>query len=131
MKRDMDLIRALLLKLEAVDVPAEDGLVSLRTDGKELSIQGDNPKQIFEHARMLFDAGFIDATDDWQSVEQVDFRNLTWGGCDFLDSVRDGKIWEKNKHGAVAAGGWTADLLKDLAKGFLKTQIKKQTGIEL
>jgi hypothetical protein len=45
--------------------------------------------------------------------------------------VRDPKIWAKTKDGALAAGGFTVDLLKDLAKGFVKKQIEERTGVTL
>ncbi len=61
----------------------------------------------------------------------IGFRCLTWEGHDFLDSVRDPKIWAKTKDGALAAGGFTVDLLKDLAKGFVKKQIEERTGVTL
>jgi hypothetical protein len=40
-------------------------------------------------------------------------------------------VWTKTKKGAVAAGGFTVDLLKDLAKGFIKKQIEERTGVKL
>jgi hypothetical protein len=61
----------------------------------------------------------------------IGFRCLTWQGHDFLDSVRDPKIWAKTKEGALAAGGFTVDLLAELAKGFLKKQIEERTGVKL
>ena len=57
--------------------------------------------------------------------------NLTNCGHDFLDSVRDPEIWNKTKAAAEGIGGWTLDMMKDLASGFLKTKIKKHTGVEL
>ncbi|MDQ6867300.1 MAG: DUF2513 domain-containing protein [Pseudomonadota bacterium] len=39
---------------------------------------------------------------------------------DFLDSIRDPDLWNKTKKGAKAAGGFTMDLLADLAKGLIK-----------
>jgi hypothetical protein len=56
---------------------------------------------------------------------------LTWSGHEFVDAVRDPVIWAKTRSGAKAAGGFTIDLLKDLAKGFLKTQIEERTGVKL
>jgi len=56
---------------------------------------------------------------------------LSWQGHDFLDSVRNPDVWAKTKKGAEAAGGFTADLLKDLAKGFVKKQIEEYTGVKL
>ena len=61
----------------------------------------------------------------------VNFRSLTWAGHDFLDSIRDPIVWSKTKKGAMEAGGFTFDLLKDLAKGFLKKQIEERTEVAL
>ena len=61
----------------------------------------------------------------------IGFRCLTPAGHDFLDSVRDPETWAKTKKAAVGAGGFTLDLLKDLAKGFLKKQIEDRTGVRL
>ncbi|WP_258366769.1 hypothetical protein [Burkholderia vietnamiensis] len=40
-------------------------------------------------------------------------------------------MWAKTKAGALAAGGFTVELLGDLAKGFIKKQIEDRTGIKL
>jgi hypothetical protein len=56
---------------------------------------------------------------------------LTPAGHDFLDSVRDPKIWERTKRGAEAAGGFTIELMKDLATGFVRKQIEERTGVKL
>lgn len=52
-------------------------------------------------------------------------------GHDFLDSIRDPDVWNKTKKGALAAGGFTLNLLNDLAKGFIKKKIEDSTGIML
>lgn len=116
MKRDMDLIRSLLLEIEkgqkSFDFKSRD-----QDDG---------------FLRFTFDlmkgAEFIEAN---VYTNGASVRQLKWKGCDFLDSVRDPKIWQKTKDGAHAAGGFTIDLLSDLAKGFVKQQIKQKTGIEI
>jgi hypothetical protein len=64
-------------------------------------------------------------------MDGITFARLSWAGHDFLDSVRDREIWAKTKNGALAAGGFTIDLIADLAKGFLKKQIEDRTGVEL
>ena len=61
----------------------------------------------------------------------VFFGKLTWAGHDFLDAVRDPAIWAKTKAGATAAGGFTFDLLKGLAKGFMKKQIEELMGVQI
>ena len=59
------------------------------------------------------------------------FRQLTWSGHDFVDAVRDDEIWGKTRQGAKAAGGFSVDLLKDLAKGFIRKKIAEHTGVEI
>jgi len=56
---------------------------------------------------------------------------LTWHGHEFLDAIRDPEIWRRTKEGANKAGGFTVSLLADLAKGLIKTQIEKHTGVKL
>jgi hypothetical protein len=64
-------------------------------------------------------------------MDGITFSRLSWYGHDFLDSIRDPKIWERTKRGAEAAGGFTVDLLKDLATGFIRKQIEERTGVKL
>lgn len=127
MTRDMDFVRNILLTIEGRNTPTSLG-----------DLLGDNASQAdyektAEHLRLLIDeAGLLSGTPvhtlagkNWINI------HLTWEGHDFLDSVRDERTWAKTKTGALAAGGWTLDILKDLAKGFVKKQIEEQTGIKL
>lgn len=124
-RRDPDLLRALILKLEAYPLPF--GAVAYFTVGDEdIAIEGHEPDQIGYHARLLADAGYIDEPDS-RPMRGFAFRGLTWAGHDFADSVRDPEIWNKTKSGASAAGGWTLDLLGELAKGLLKTVCRQRS----
>ena len=129
MKRDMDLIRELLLKLESV--PSEMGDVfSFSPEDKEVSVEGYTPAQIEYHLSLLREIRFIECPGS-QPMLGITFSGLTWAGHDYIDAVRDPDIWRKTKQGAEAAGGFTIDILRDLAKGFIKTQIKRHTGVDL
>lgn len=129
MKRDMDLIRELLLKLESV--PAEMGDVYVfAPEDMEVNVDGYTPAQIGYHLSLLREVGLIDCPGS-QPILGITFGGLTWAGHDYIDAVRDPDIWRRTKQGVEAAGGFTIDLLKDLAKGLLKTQIKKHTGVDL
>ncbi|WP_374347880.1 DUF2513 domain-containing protein [Chitinimonas sp.] len=129
MKRDMDLVRNLLLKLE--DMPVRPGGVVL-LDPAELVLQidGATQEEIQYHLRLMREARFID-NGGTNPLIGISFRALTWEGHDFLDSVRDPDVWAKTKSGAMAAGGFTMDLLKEIAKGFIKKQLEDRTGIKL
>jgi Hypothetical protein (DUF2513) len=129
MKRDMDLIRELLLRIEALDIDA--GSVHMLEIYKEpLAHQGDDPNKIYYNMRLLMEAGFVAQTST-QGADSFMVTGLTWVGHDFLDSIRDPVIWKKTKDGVKAAGGFTVSLLAELAKGLIKTQVEKHTGVKL
>lgn len=126
MKRDPDLVRDILLAIEATP---KDSLM------KEVLPDRDQ-REVNYHLIMLAEAGYIrfeasrSSSNPDRLIEVWPF-GLTWDGHDFLDTVRDPKIWAQTKDGALAAGGFTFDLLKDLAKGFLRKQIERLTDVDL
>lgn len=117
MKRDMDLIRDLLLKIE-------EGQTSFSTEDDDEAAE-----RVSEHLRLLNERGLIKGMFLLDGGVLV--SGLEWEGHDFLDAIRDPAVWAKTKSGALAAGGWTMDILKDLAKGLIKKQIEERTGVKL
>lgn len=130
-KRDMDLIRATLLEIEAgreyFETQSDEVAVAL--GGSDLpGLSSEEADKLEYHLWLLDNSGMVKFTqpgEGWMADQ------ITWQGHDFLDSVRDPEIWQKTKDGAKAAGGFTVELLGDLAKGFIKTQIKNRTGVEI
>ena len=130
MVRNMDLIRELLLRLESL--PIEPGSIHIFYAGDdELRIDGFSDDQVSYHLSLIDEAGLIDAGTAAQPISGFMFSRLSWAGHDFLDSIRDPEVWTKTKRGAEAAGGFTVDLLKDLAKGFIRKQVEEYTGIKI
>jgi hypothetical protein len=129
MQRDMDLIRELLLKLEALPI-RPGGTVIIAPDDEEIAVSGYDVDQIDYHLSQISKAGLIDEGDVSLMIG-IGFRCLTPAGHDFLDSVRNPDTWAKTKKAAAGAGGFTIALLKDLANGFIKKQIEEKTGIKL
>lgn len=133
MKRDMDLIRDLLLKIEggqrSFDLLTPEIAEILGQDGA-----GKMPREQSElmeyHLALLDDAGLITIQAKLSgAVWQI--AKITWAGHDFLDTIREPAIWRETKAGAKQAGGFSIDLLKALAKGLLKKKIEQHTGVEL
>jgi hypothetical protein len=125
----MDLIRELLFRLEEINLPP--GVTRRITVYDEpFALSDHSNATVFGHLNLLCDADFIDGEMNASNAE-LGFQGLTWAGHDFLDSVRDPEIWRKTKDGVKAAGGFTVDLLGDIAKGLIKTQLKKLTGVEI
>lgn len=129
MKREMDLIRALLLKIESWDIPPGAMMSRLRATDPEVQIEGYTDNQVDYHLELLIDAGLVEGSCNMERLFQI--SKLTPAGHDFVESVRDPEIWRETKEGAKKAGGFTLELLGDLAKGLLKTQIEKHTGVKL
>lgn len=112
MKRDMDVIRAIML---AVRDDHRDRLVNL--EGVETNI--------FKfHAHLLIDGGFAEGRVHRTyngPVRLVELFRLTWKGHDFIDSVADDMIWAKTKKKITSSSiSWTFDILKEVAVGFIK-----------
>lgn len=122
--RDMDLIRQLLLDLEAFQ-QRPSGVSHLIAENFE--IKGYDSNQIDYHLSLINEAGLIDDGGLHPAVG-IGFRRLTWAGHDFLDSVRDKTVWDKTKATAVKAGGFSVDLLAGIAKEIIKQNLAKFAG---
>ena len=96
MKRDMELIRKILVAVE--DHPEPDGSVPLRFDGY-------SDQEVSYHVKLLSDQGLIEATD-CRSLQDFSLkaRSLTWGGHDFVEAIRDDTRWNKVKKWVLDAG---------------------------
>jgi hypothetical protein len=85
MKRDMDLIRALLLKVEEAPYGS-------MWSGE---IPGYTHQQVMYHVELADEAGLLEAS----LLEPDGFvvRRLTYAGHEFLDAAREDTIWNKAK----------------------------------
>lgn len=125
MRRNMDLIRDLLLKFEEMERPL--GFMSFRVTDSEFVIDGFTPQEINAHIGMLFDARFIESGTDVRGSLGGDwyFHTITWEGRDFLDSVRQPQTWQKTKSAVSSAGGFSVSLLAEVAKAIIKGELQK------
>ena len=117
MKRSDDLIRDMLLEFEAQD----DFLVVV---APHLGMSLDQ-RQRWYHVELMCDAGLM------TPVGKGTYR-ITHQGHDFLDAMRDEGIWNRTKDAVAQSGGnATLDIIKQIAVGFLKKQIRDRTGVDL
>src|SRR5208283_4814196 len=94
-KRDMDLVRELLLKIE--DNPQMDGTREFYyAKPEEMGIEGHSREEVAYHLMLLIEEGYIDGAVTMAHPMQV-IRRLTNSGHDFLGSISDPGIWEKTK----------------------------------
>lgn len=122
MKRDLSLIRSLLLACEAApagSAPEVDALEGLCPDQATL----------VEHIALLSEAGLLSVIDaSTHDGEDYIVRRMTWAGHEFLDALRDDTIWKKAKEHVLKPGAsWTFDILKEWAKH----EIKERLGLPM
>ena len=115
MKRDLDLIRKLVLAVEAV--PTGYAL-------DDIEIDGYSKERIGYHSYLLVDSGLakgLDATVMGDSSPMWLILNLTSAGHDFADAARDESTWQKAQ-GIVKdkAGGVTLDVMKQVLISVVK-----------
>ncbi len=110
MKRDMDLIRKILLTVES-EVHA--------FASEELEVDGYTQEQIEYHAVLLGEAGLaevVDITTLGDKSPQARIIRLTWSGHEFVDSARENQTWNQakdlitNKVGGATIQIWMAVL---------------------
>jgi hypothetical protein len=123
MKLDNDLVREILLALEA-----DQGDPQLP---KQLQIPEHTQQEIAYHVGLLAEAGFIKAVD-FSSFDGYDWhpQRLTYDGHEFLNTVRDPAIWRETKEGAKKLGVASVQLLWEIGKGIVKAKAKAH-GIDL
>lgn len=81
MKRDMELIKKILLAIEAAD-----GHV-----GKAPAIEGYSDKQVGFHTWLLVRAGFVAGEEHYGGCATADkIEGLTWAGYDYLSQLKSG-----------------------------------------
>lgn len=130
MRRDMDLIRALLLRLEELD--AHPGATHrLSRHDEELAIEGFDKKSIGSHLEMLIDSGLIVTADgELHNGSYVLFQRISWTGHEFIASVRDKDIWAQTRDVAKKGGIEAISAIWEIAKSVGKSELRKRTGFD-
>ena len=114
MKKDMDLIREILLKIEELYV--DTAIYDLTIDGYDMAT-------VAYHCKLLHNAGYIfDYQAQYASNEIYTFSvgALTWTGNEYLEKIRDNSRWGKIKNTLIQKGlPFTIDMVKSVADAFI------------
>ena len=124
MKRNWDVVRELLTKMEECSGPGDTLSLS--------SFPSERSAEVSYHAELLLEAGLVDGQMSRAiSRDPHDFflRRLTWNGHEFLDSIRSDNVWEKTKKVFVSKGiEMTVDLVKFVATEVASAVLKGAIG---
>jgi hypothetical protein len=115
MKRDLDLIRKMVLAIE--DHPS--GWAP-----HDLSFEGYTEVQVGYHAYLLIDAGLArgeDSSTMGSEAPEGFISSLTWKGHEFAAAARDDSLWMKAMGNVAEKGGHiTLDILTQLLGSLMK-----------
>jgi len=120
MKRDMDFIREILLRVE-VD-PRFNGSHFIVFDTSDF--KDHSQEEIAYHIDLLFEAGLVEGAATLDAPAAA-ISKLTWKGHEFIDDTGDPDIWAKTKErtkGLVSVG---IAIVSEVAKA----EIKKKLGL--
>ena len=115
MKRDMDLVRKILLTIE--EEPHGHA-------PSELMIDGYTEEQVGYHALLMIEGGLAVGEEDTtfgQSSPSAVIMRLTWKGHEFIEASRNPAMWDRAKALAAKAGNTSFTILTEaLMKGALE-----------
>jgi len=117
MKRDLNMIRLLLIQIEGEEKP---------------DLSNYTEEQQKYHAALLVEAGLVhgDVIDDALDggIATVVMTRLTWEGHEFLDGARNEALWKKVGAAALKLGG---SMTLPVAKALLAKYAKEAVGLDL
>lgn len=121
MKRDMDLIRRLMLDIEKR--PAGTHLT-----GDDLIQPGDDEAVVAEHLVLLIEQDMLKGkgiqTLSGLDIAHILIFSITWKGHEFLDAVREDTIWQKTKDKLASVGGSaTLDIVTQVGAQFVRQML--------
>jgi len=124
MKRDMDLIRELLIGIE--ENPLLDGHKWVTPDKpEEIGISDRSIEEVGYHLHLLIEAGLVHGKPAAVGTYMPWISKLTWQGHEFLDDIRDQQIWAKTKERLKGLPSVALSLMAEIAKA----EIKKRLGL--
>lgn len=118
MKRDMEIIRSILLALEE--------------DVDPNKVEGATAEQVRYHQALLIEAGLIHGrttfylSNTTPIPDVVNIEKLSWQGHEFIDLARQKEIWNTIKSQFKEASFDTViTVAKDLAEGWAKKKVQE------
>ena len=116
LKRDLDLIREILLLIE------ESNRALAVSD---IRIPEYTTEEIVFHVELLSDAGYVELSRP-KYLSRVCYvvQRLTMKGCDYLDSIRDERVWKDTRATVLrTVGSAPLDIIKDIAVALIRDRL--------
>lgn len=126
MKLNYDCVRSVLLTVEkskTIDEELNINPVTVETIFEQLPKYEDN--EILYTIEKLKEAGYINATIQFAAGHYIDgfISSITYSGHEYLDNIRDPKVWRKVKSVLAKAGATTLPLISQAAQMLIGSQL--------
>ncbi len=121
MKRDLEILRAILLALETQT--DSSGLTANRIPGFPTDQVNYNLTLLIEER---FVRGNITRTSGQAGGGVAYGQRLEWAGHDLLDAIRSPKVWEETKATIDKVGAFSIGLVKELAMAIAARAVRGQ-----
>ena len=112
-KLDLDLIRELLLLIEG----ETNGRKAFTYSHYRKLLPSYSPASVDYHLKYLLDSCYVEG-EHWRYV--IDITPI---GREYLNSVRNAKIWQQVKEKIHPLGGIALDIVADVGKSFIAHQL--------
>ena len=124
MRRDMELVRAILLQVQAKN----------HIETEPVIIGGYDEDLVARHVEMLFDADMLEGHKSAQlgrGVSAITISDLSWDGHDLLSALQNDTVWSKIKQSfsAKELTGMPLSVLKAVGVELMLEWAKKQVGL--
>lgn len=127
MQRDMDLVRHILLAVEAGGAA---------TNPQAITADGHSQEVIHYHVRLCVDAGLLtdpisklEFSKSNRSMRIMGNTTLTWAGHEFLDAAREDGRWEAAKAASAKVGTVGLDAIKSVLVQLATKALQAQLGL--
>jgi hypothetical protein len=130
MKRDMDLIRLILLRLEEKHIGAGDVYYMDWTD-PELAFDGYSMDEMVYNLEQIQMSGFINSPNGAGGLTGLGYAGLTPRGHEFLDEIRSPKVWQLTKDGMQKAGVFGLEIVGQIARHYVREIASKTLGFDI
>lgn len=125
MKRDLELVRTILLKIEESDNFCA---------GYAFKVEGYAKEIVLHHCYLMHNAGLIvgdriGCPDPFNIPQQATPVCIDWKGYEFLDACREPQAWEKAKGTLADAGRDLGNVTLGVLQGLLTRILANDIGL--
>ena len=124
MRRDMDLVRSILLQADAADGPLDMG---------DIDAYGLTEDELAYHIELMRERGLLSATIRRAcggAVVSCRVDALTWDGQDMLDAMRSNRVWARARRAiAESVGTATFDVVRGVCSAIAQRMALDAAGL--